>query len=350
MNQNITQKTALITGITGQDGAYLAALLLDKGYIIHGIQRRSSSPNTSRIDQYIHGLAAKNGQFHLHYGDVTDSSNIIRLINDIRPDEIYNLAAQSHVQISFDIPEYTANTDGLGALRILEAIRILGLEKTCKYYQAGTSELFGNAQSTPQDESTPFCPNSPYATAKLYAYWLTKNYRDAYGIFACNGILFNHESPLRGEDFVTRKITKAVAAYHHDNTSILYLGNINAQRDWGHARDYVIGMWNMMQHDTADDFVLASGQTYSVRQFVNMAFAHIGVDIIWEGSGIKEAGINAKTGDVLVKIDPNFFRPSDVHFLCGNSAKAHQILGWASKTSLSDLIAEMVDADLMHSP
>lgn len=336
-------KTALITGITGQDGSYLAALLLQKGYTVHGIERRASTPHTDRID---HIIEAKNPHFHLHYGDVTDSTNLIRIIQETQPDEIYNLAAQSHVQVSFETPEYTANSDALGTLRILEAIRILGLEKKTKFYQASTSELYGKVQETPQTEKTPFYPRSPYAAAKLYAYWITVNYREAYNMFATNGILFNHESPVRGGTFVTRKITTAVASIHHGIQDCLYLGNIDAKRDWGHARDYVGGMWRILQHDAPEDFVLATGETHSVRKFVEAAFAHIGHNIEWKGKGVDEIGISAKTGKTVVQIDPRYFRPTEVDLLLGDPSKAKSLLGWEPKTTFYELVTEMMDADL----
>lgn len=332
-------KTAFITGITGQDGSYLAPFLLEKGYIVHGLERRGSSSHTQRIDHI------KHENLHLHYGDMTDATNLIRLIKEIQPDEIYNLAAQSHVQVSFDTPEYTANADALGTLRILEAIRILGLENKTKFYQASTSELYGNAPS-PQNEQTPFSPRSPYASAKLYAYWITINYREAYNIFAANGILFNHESPVRGETFVTRKITQGVAAIHHGTQECLYLGNIDAKRDWGHARDYVEGMWKILQHDTPDDFVLATGQTHSVREFIQAAFKHIGHDIEWQGQGVDEVGISSTTNKAVIKIDPKFFRPTEVDTLCGDASKAKQLLGWKPKISFQELVKEMVEYDL----
>lgn len=339
------KKTALITGVTGQDGAYLAELLLEKGYDVHGIKRRSSSFNTKRID-HIYESPFENGNFHLHYGDMTDATNLIRLVQKVQPDEIYNLAAQSHVQVSFDTPEYTANSDGLGTLRLLEAIRILGMEKTCKIYQASTSELYGKVQETPQKETTPFYPRSPYAVAKLYAFWIMKNYREAYGMFACNGILFNHESPIRGETFVTRKITMAVANIKLGNQECLHMGNIDAKRDWGHAKDYVEGMWRIMQHDTPDDFVLSTGETHSVREFIELAFGEVGVTIKWQGEGVDEIGIDEATGKTIVKIDPRYFRPTEVDLLLGDSSKARELLGWSHKTEFKDLVKEMVAADL----
>ncbi len=339
-------KIALVTGVTGQDGAYLAELLLNKGYQVHGIKRRSSSFNTQRIDHLYKDSHEGETPFHLHYGDMTDSVGLIRLIGQIRPTEIYNLAAQSHVKVSFESPEYTANADGLGALRILEAIRILGLEKTCRFYQASTSELYGLVQEVPQRESTPFYPRSPYAAAKLYAYWITVNYREAYGIHGSNGILFNHESPIRGETFVTRKITRAVAAIQYGLQSTLYLGNMDAKRDWGHARDYVEGMWRILQQEEPDDYVLATGETHSVREFVERAFAAVDREIVWEGEGVDEVGRDAKSGDRLVAIDPAYFRPTEVDLLIGDPSKAKQKLGWSHSTSFPDLVAEMVTADL----
>lgn len=339
-------KKAIITGITGQDGAYLAELLLSKGYEVHGIKRRSSLFNTDRIDHLYQDQHESNVRLVLHYGDLTDSTNLIRLIQQIQPDEIYNLAAQSHVQVSFETPEYTANADGTGALRILEAIRILGLEKKTKFYQASTSELYGKVMEVPQSEETPFYPRSPYAVAKLYAFWITKNYREAYGMFACNGILFNHESPLRGETFVTRKITRAAAKISLGLQSKLFLGNLDAQRDWGHAKDYVEGMWLMLQQDEADDFVLATGVTYSVRHFCNLAFARAGITLKWEGSGIDEKGIDAATQAVLIEVDPRYFRPTEVDLLIGNPSKAKAKLGWSHTYSLQQLVEEMVDSDI----
>ena len=339
-------KRALITGITGQDGAYLAELLLGKGYEVWGVKRRSSSFNTARVDHLYADPHQGETRFRMVYGDMTDSTNLIRLIQETQPTEIYNLAAQSHVQVSFDTPEYTANADGMGTLRILEAMRILGLEKTTKFYQASTSELFGKVQETPQKETTPFYPRSPYAAAKLYAYWITVNYREAYGMFASNWILFNHESPIRGETFVTRKITRAVAAIELGLQSCLYLGNMDAKRDWGHAKDYVEGMWRIMQHDEADDFVLATGETHTVREFVELAFAEIGRTIEWSGSGVDEVGTCAKTGDVLVRVDPQYFRPTEVELLLGDAAKAEKLLGWKHTTPFKQLVKDMVDADL----
>jgi len=342
-------KRALITGITGQDGAYLAELLLKKGYCVHGIKRRSSSFNTSRIDhlyQHPHTNSIERN-FVLHYGDVTDSTNIIRIIQEVQPDEIYNLAAQSHVAVSFETPEYTAQSDALGTLRILEAIRILGLTHKVKFYQASTSELFGKVQEIPQTEQTPFYPRSPYAVAKLYAHWITVNYREAYNMFACNGILFNHESPIRGETFVTRKITRAVARIAHGFSDILYMGNLDAQRDWGHAQDYVEAMWLMLQYDTAEDFVIATGKAHSVREFLELAFAEINITIIWQGKGLEEKGIDAKNGNTIISIDERYFRPTEVEQLLGNATKAHEKLGWKPKTTFKELVKLMVQADLL---
>ena len=339
-------KVALVTGITGQDGAYLARLLLDKGYVVHGIKRRSSSFNTSRVDDlYVDPHEAKT-RFFLHYGDMTDATNLIRLIQETKPDEIYNLAAQSHVQVSFETPEYTANADALGTLRLLEAIRILGLENSVRFYQASTSELYGKVQETPQRETTPFYPRSPYAAAKLYAYWITVNYREAYGMHASNGILFNHEGPMRGETFVTRKITRAVAAIEHGFQNRLYLGNLDAKRDWGHARDFVDGMWLILQQAEPDDYVLATGETHSVREFVELAFRQVGRAIEWRGKGKEEVGFDSKTGQELVGIDPRYFRPTEVDLLLGDPRKAHQQLGWRHKTTFPQLVEEMVKSDL----
>ncbi|MET4632221.1 GDP-mannose 4,6-dehydratase [Kaistia defluvii] len=343
----MTNRVALITGATGQDGTYLAELLLAKGYIVHGVKRRSSSFNTSRVDHLFTDEHQKGVRFFLHYGDMTDATNLIRIIQQVQPTEIYNLAAQSHVQVSFETPEYTGNADGLGPLRILEAIRILGMEKSVRFYQASTSELYGKVQAVPQSETTPFYPRSPYAAAKLYAYWITVNYREAYGIHATNGILFNHESPLRGETFVTRKITRAVAAIELGLQQRLYLGNLDAQRDWGHARDYAEGMWMIVQHPQADDFVLATGEAHSVREFVELAFSHIGRRIEWSGSGRDERGFDARTGEVLIEVDPRYFRPTEVDLLLGDARKARQRLGWRHKTSFPSLVREMVEADLV---
>ncbi|MDF7775435.1 GDP-mannose 4,6-dehydratase [Sphingomonas sp. AOB5] len=337
---------ALITGITGQDGAYLARLLLSKGYDVHGVKRRSSSFNTGRIEDIYEDPHVENARLKLHYGDLTDSTNLIRIIQETRPDEIYNLAAQSHVQVSFETPEYTANADAVGTLRILEAIRILGMEKTCRFYQASTSELYGKVQEVPQSETTPFYPRSPYAVAKLYAYWIVVNYREAYGMHASNGILFNHESPLRGETFVTRKITRAVAAIKLGRQDKLYLGNIDAKRDWGHAREYVEGMWRMLQQDEPDDYVLATGETVSVRQFVEWCFEEAGIAIEWRGEGVDERGYDKATGACLVEIDPRYFRPTEVDLLIGDPTKAREKLGWQHSTTAHELAKEMVQADL----
>ena len=339
-------KTALITGVTGQDGAYLAELLLAKGYQVHGLKRRSSSFNTGRIDHIYQDPHESGAKLHLHYGDMTDSTNLIRLVQEIAPDEIYNLAAQSHVQVSFDTPEYTANADGIGTLRLLEAIKLLGLTQKTRFYQASTSELYGLVQEVPQRETTPFYPRSPYAAAKLYGYWITVNYREAYNMFASNGILFNHESPIRGETFVTRKITRAVAAIHLGVQDKLWLGNLDAQRDWGHARDYVEGMWRILQHVRADDFVLATGQTQTVRTFVERAFAHVEITLEWQGQGVEERGICTKSGRTLVEIDPRYFRPTEVELLIGDPAKAEAQLGWKATTTFEELVTEMMAADL----
>ena len=339
-------KTALITGITGQDGAYLARLLLDKGYIVHGIKRRSSSFNTARIDDLYVDPHEDNPRFFLHYGDLTDATNLIRILKETEPDEIYNLGAQSHVQVSFDTPEYTANSDAVGVLRLLEAIRILEMTQKTRFYQASTSEMFGKVQENPQRETTPFYPRSPYATAKVYAYWICVNYREAYGIHASNGILFNHESPLRGETFVTRKITRAVCAIHSGQQKTLYLGNLDAKRDWGHARDYVEGMWRILQQDTPDDYVLGTGETHSVREFVEIAFAKVGIDIDWQGQGLDEVAINRANGETVVKIDARYFRPNEVEFLLADPSKAKRVLGWEHKTSFDELVDEMIAHDL----
>lgn len=339
-------KKALITGITGQDGAYLAEFLLDKGYIVHGIKRRSSLFNTDRIDHLYKDPHDSESRFKLHYGDMTDSTNLIRIVQDVQPDEIYNLAAQSHVQVSFETPEYTANADALGTLRMLEAIRILGLSEKTRFYQASTSELFGKVQEVPQRETTPFYPRSPYAAAKLYAYWITVNYREAYNMFACNGILFNHESPIRGETFVTRKITRAVARIKLGLQDKLYLGNLNAKRDWGHAREYVEAMWLMLQQDQPEDYVIATGETHSVREFVENAFNEIDIKIQWQGQGIDEKGIDERTGKVLVEIDPRYFRPTEVELLIGDPAKAITKLGWRPTSNIRSLVREMVKEDL----
>lgn len=340
------RKKALITGITGQDGAYLAELLLSKGYEVHGIKRRSSLFNTDRIDHLYQDQHEEGVKMTLHYGDLTDSTNLIRLVQQIEPDEIYNLAAMSHVHVSFETPEYTANADGTGTLRLLEAIRILGREKKTKIYQASTSELYGKVQEVPQSETTPFYPRSPYAVAKLYAFWITKNYREAYGMYACNGILFNHESPLRGETFVTRKITRAAAKISLGLQDKLYLGNLDAQRDWGHAKDYVEGMWLMMQQEEADDYVLATGKTYSVKYFCELAFKHVNIELEWKGEGVDEKGIDKKTGKVLIEVDPKYFRPTEVDLLIGDPSKAKAKLGWENKHSLEQLVEEMMAADV----
>lgn len=342
----LIKKSALITGVTGQDGAYLAELLLSKGYDVHGVKRRASSFNSGRVDHlYLDPHEAKTN-FHMHYGDMTDSTNLIRLVQETQPDEIYNLAAQSHVQVSFESPEYTANSDAIGALRLLEAIRILKMEEKTRFYQASTSELFGKVHETPQSETTPFYPRSPYAAAKLYAYWITVNYREAYGMHASNGILFNHEGPTRGETFVTRKITRGVAAIKLGLQEKLYLGNIDAKRDWGHAKDYVEGMWRIVQQDVADDFVLATGETHSVREFLEIAFSEIDIKLEWKGSGLDEQGIDTKTGRVLVEIDPRYFRPTEVELLLGDPSKAHEKLGWKHTTGFDQLVKEMLASDM----
>lgn len=339
-------KTALITGITGQDGAYLAELLLEKGYMVHGIKRRSSSYNTGRIDHLYKDPHEKDVRMHLHYGDLTDSTNIIRLIQETKPDEIYNLAAQSHVKVSFETPEYTANADALGTLRILEAIRLLEMIDKTKFYQASTSELYGLAQDIPQTEKTPFYPRSPYGAAKLYAYWITVNYREAYNMFACNGILFNHESPIRGETFVTRKITMAVARIKLGLQKKLYVGNLNAKRDWGHAKDYVEAMWLMLQQSEPDDFVIATGETRSVREFAELAFKEVGINIKWVGEGIDEKGINTETGEALIEVDKSYFRPTEIDILIGDASKAKEKLGWQPKVTFKELVKTMVIEDL----
>ena len=340
------QKVALITGITGQDGAYLAELLLEKGYVVHGLKRRASLFNTSRIDHLYHDPHEENVRFFLHHGDLTDSSNLIRIVQQVQPDEIYNLAAQSHVAVSFEVPEYTADADGLGTLRILEAIRILGLQKKTRFYQASTSELYGLVRETPQTELTPFYPRSPYAVAKLYAYWITVNYREAYGMYACNGILFNHESPLRGENFVTRKITRALARIKLGLQERLYLGNLDARRDWGHAKDYVEVQWLMLQQDHPDDFVVATGVQYSVRDFVSAACEEVGMSVRWEGAGLAEQGMDAK-GRCIVAVDPRYFRPTEVDTLLGDAAKARAKLGWQPKIGFRELVREMAREDLI---
>ncbi len=363
--KEFSMKKALVTGITGQDGAYLAEFLLQKGYEVHGIKRRASSFNTDRIDHLYQSPHTKDRRFVLHYGDLSDSSNLIRIMQEVRPDEVYNLAAQSHVKVSFDSPEYTADVDALGTLRLLEAIRMLGMEKSCRFYQASTSELFGKVQEVPQRETTPFYPRSPYACAKLYAYWITVNYREAYGMYACNGILFNHESPRRGETFVTRKITRALSRIVLGLNEALHLGNLNAKRDWGHARDYVEMQWLMLQQEQPEDFVIATGRQFSVRDFVDAAGAELGLSFEWNGSGVDEVGsvcainhaqLNSaagrdvtcriKTGDVLVRVDPRYFRPTEVETLLGDPAKAHAKLGWKPRTSFEDMVAEMVREDM----
>ena len=345
-NRDSKRRVALITGVTGQDGAYLAEYLLGLGYTVHGIKRRSSSFNTQRVDHLYEDPHTGNVPFLMHYGDMTDSTNLIRLMQQIRPTEIYNLAAQSHVAVSFESPEYTANADAIGVLRLLEAIRILGMEKETRFYQASTSELYGLVREVPQKETTPFYPRSPYGVAKLYGYWITVNYREAYGMFASNGILFNHESPIRGETFVTRKITRAVARIEAGLEEVLYLGNLDAKRDWGHAKDYVVGMHRILQADRADDFVLSTGEARSVREFVELAFAEVGRSIVWRGKGVEETGVDKKSGKTVVRIDPIYFRPTEVDLLIGDSSKARQKLGWAPKTSFAELVKEMVAADL----
>lgn len=342
----MTRKVALITGVTGQDGAYLSQLLLDKGYIVHGIKRRSSSFNTQRVDHLYVDPHESETRFHLHYGDMTDATNLIRIVQETKADEIYNLAAQSHVQVSFETAEYTANADGMGTLRLLEAIRILELTNKVRFYQASTSELYGKVQAVPQSEATPFYPRSPYAAAKLYAYWITVNYREAYGIHASNGILFNHESPIRGETFVTRKITRAVAAIVMGLQKKLYLGNLDAKRDWGHARDFVEGMWRILQQDEPSDYVLATGELHSVREFVELAFEMVGRRIVWRGKGVDEKGVDATNGDELVAIDPKYFRPTEVDLLLGDPTKAREKLGWSHTVPFREMVAEMVREDL----
>ncbi|MFK4769273.1 GDP-mannose 4,6-dehydratase [Rhizobium sp. ZW T2_16] len=343
---NKAVKRALITGVTGQDGSYLAELLLEKGYDVHAIKRRSSSFNSGRIDHLYEDPHETERHFTLHYGDMTDSTNLIRIIQEVQPDEIYNLAAQSHVHVSFETPEYTANADGMGTLRILEAIRILGMEKKTRFYQASTSELYGKVVETPQKETTPFYPRSPYGVAKLYAFWITVNYRESYGMHASNGILFNHESPRRGETFVTRKITRAVAAIAAGDQDRLYLGNLDAKRDWGHARDYVEGMWRILQQDEPDDYVLATGRTVSVRDFVSTAFKVAGIDIEWKGEGVDERGFERCTDRCLIEVDPRYFRPTEVDLLLGDPAKAKEKLGWTATTTLEEMITEMVQSDI----
>ena len=342
----MSKKVALITGITGQDGAYLSEFLLDKGYEVHGIKRRSSSFNTGRIENMYQDPHAEGTMFHLHHGDLTDSSNLIRIVQQVQPTEIYNLAAQSHVQVSFETPEYTANADGIGTLRLLEAIRILKLEHSTRFYQASTSEMYGLVQEVPQRETTPFYPRSPYGVAKLYGFWTVVNYREAYGLHASNGILFNHESPLRGETFVTRKITRGVAAIKLGRQEKLYLGNLDAKRDWGHAKDYVRGMWMILQQDDPDDYVLATGETTQVRKFVEWAFEDVGITLEWKGTGVDEKGYCAETGRCLIEVDPRYFRPTEVELLIGDPTKAHEKLGWTHETSVRDLAREMVQEDL----
>ncbi len=342
----MTERVALVTGVTGQDGAYLAEFLLNKGYVVHGIKRRSSSFNTGRVDHLYQDPHEKNLRFTMHYGDLTDATNLIRIVQETRPDEIYNLAAQSHVQVSFETPEYTANADGLGTLRLLEAIRILGMQRHVRFYQASTSELYGLVREVPQRETTPFYPRSPYAAAKLYAYWITVNYREAYGMHASNGILFNHEGPTRGETFVSRKITRAVAAIKLGRQQKLFLGNLDSKRDWAHARDYVDGIWRIVQQPEPDDYVLATGEAHSVREFVEKAFALIGIRIEWVGAGVDEKGLDAASGRVLVEVDRRYFRPTEVDALIGDASKARSKLGWQHKVSFDDLVAEMVAADL----
>jgi GDPmannose 4,6-dehydratase len=339
-------KKALVTGITGQDGAYLAEFLLDKGYEVHGVKRRASSFNTDRIDHLYQDPHEKGRRLFLHYGDLTDATNLIRIVQEVQPDELYNLAAQSHVAVSFETPEYTANSDALGTLRLLEAVRILGLEKRTRFYQASTSEMYGKVQETPQTEATPFYPRSPYGAAKVYAYWITVNYREAYGMYACNGILFNHESPLRGETFVTRKTTRALARIKVGLASCLYLGNLDARRDWGHARDYIEAQWLVLQADTPDDFVIATGQQYSVREFVSRAAARLGFQVEWRGKGVDEVGVDAASGKAIVRIDPRYFRPTEVDTLLGDATKARTKLGWRARVGFDELVAEMVDSDL----
>ena len=340
------KKKALITGVTGQDGAYLAELLLSKGYEVHGVKRRASLFNTDRIDHLYQDKHRDDVNFYLHHGDLTDATNLIRIIQDVQPNEIYNLGAQSHVKVSFEVPEYTANSDAVGTLRLLEAIRILKLEKKVKFYQASTSELYGKAQEIPQSENTPFYPRSPYGVAKLYAYWIVKNYREAYGMYACNGILFNHESPLRGETFVTRKITRAVAKISLGIQDKIYIGNLNSQRDWGHARDYVEGMWLMLQQEIPEDYVLATGVTTTVRDFCYMAFSEVGIEIKWEGEGNQEKGVDVSTGKVLVEVDPNYYRPTEVDLLIGDATKAKEQLNWQPKVTVPSLVKEMVASDV----
>ena len=347
MSNRKRKKGALITGVTGQDGAYLAEFLLDKGYEVHGIKRRTSLFNTQRIDHLFHGQYGLAKDFRIHHGDMTDSTSLIRILQTVKPDEIYNLAAQSHVAVSFEQPEYTANSDALGTLRLLEAIRILGLEKQSRYCQASTSELYGLVQQVPQNENTPFYPRSPYAVAKLYAHWLTVNYRESYGLFACNGILFNHESPIRGETFVTRKITRGLTRIKFGIQDCLYLGNLDAKRDWGHARDYVGAQWLMLQQETPEDFVVATGVQHSVREFVNTACSRLDIQLRWEGDGVNECGIDINNGRCIIRVDPRYFRPSDVDSLLGDATKARRKLGWVPKTTFEELVTEMVEADLL---
>ena len=342
----MANRRALITGITGQDGAYLTELLLEKGYEVHGIKRRASLFNTDRIDHLYQDPHDRDIRLKLHYGDLTDSTNLIRIVQEVKPHEIYNLAAMSHVKVSFDTPEYTANADGVGTLRLLEAIRILGMEQNVRFYQASTSELYGLVQEVPQSETTPFYPRSPYGVAKLYSFWIVKNYREAYGMHASNGILFNHESPLRGETFVTRKITRAVAKISLGLQDCIHLGNLDAQRDWGHAKDYVEGMWRMLQQDEPDDYVLATGHTVTIRSFVDMAFAEVGIKLEWKGKGVEETGVDSKTGKTLVAVDPRYFRPTEVDLLVGDASKAKKVLGWAPTHTLEQICAEMVVADV----
>jgi GDPmannose 4,6-dehydratase len=342
----VTDNIALITGVTGQDGAYLAEFLLQKGYVVHGVKRRSSSFNTERVEHLYHDPHEPGVRFFMHFGDMTDPTNLIRLVQEIQPTEIYNLAAQSHVQVSFETPEYTANADGLGTLRLLEAMRILNLKDKTRFYQASTSELYGNAAERPQSETTSFQPRSPYAAAKLYGYWITVNYREAYGFHASNGILFNHESPIRGETFVTRKISRAVAAIKLGLQEKLYIGNLDSLRDWGHARDYIEGMWAIVRQDAPDDYVLATGESHSVREFVELAFSHVGVHIDWKGASVEEVGIDRESGRRLVEVDPRYFRPTEVDHLLGDPSKAHRVLGWQARIKFEDLVREMVEADL----
>jgi len=343
----VVRKKALIFGVTGQDGAYLSEFLLHKGYQVHGVKRRSSLINTNRVDHLYDKFGSReNDSFKLYYGDITDMGNVVSLISSIQPDEIYNLSAQSHVKVSFELPLYTAEVDALGTLRVLEAIRILGLTDKVRFYQASTSELYGLVQEIPQTEATPFYPRSPYGVAKLYAFWITKNYREAYGMFACNGILFNHESPMRGETFVTRKIARAAASIRYDLQKTLYLGNLNAQRDWGHARDYVEAMWLMLQQDSPEDFVIATGQMHTVREFVELSFQELGITIEWKGEGVDEVGYDAQTGKVLVKVDPVYFRPTEVEELLGNASKAYEQLGWKPRCTFNELVREMVQGEV----